>query len=185
MAVFSFYLEAVMTEAAAYLTTAGDTTPHVMGERRKAELTAPPRYVWVPGRTRDSRDTPTRQVIEHRAIFANAEHFHVHCWGGSFAEAWALRNNVLVALRDACKADMKIENGQWIRPAEGWNQAGEVYALEISLVVPVVDGVVSLDALTVPEPSTFLADPSTGAAYSSPDTDTDGELLVTTSAPQP
>ena len=186
MAEFEFYLEALQTEVEAVLTANGIDVPHAFGLRELKTLTAPPRYVWVPGRSAERKQGPHRAVDEHRALFANAEHAIVHCWGRTYAEAWALRQNLVKAIHDSTKADCQIESAQWTRASEAFNQHGEVYTLEFSVLVPVPDHYVTIAApgpsAAAPEyepQSTVVIDDNGADLYSAPDTDTDGELAVT------
>lgn len=185
MAEFEFYLEALQTEVVDILEDAGITVPHAFGLRELKVLTSPPRYVWVPSRSAERKQAPHRAVDEHRALFANAEHAIVHCWGRSYAEAWALRQNLVVAMHRSTRADLSIESAQWTRASEAFNQAGEVYTIEFSVLVPVPDHYVTIAApgpdAAAPEyepQSTVMIDDNGADLYSSPDEDTDGELAV-------
>lgn len=183
MADFVFPLEALKDDAVTILTAAGDTTPHTFGERGIAALGSAPRYVWVPTRTRDKNTTPTAKTEELRSIGQVREHVEVHCWGTSFRQAFALRNNLLVAVHRSVAVSAQIEGGQWIDPAQAWNQSGEVYVLELSLESPIADAFVDLTTLEQPEQSTELLTAADVDAYQSPDGDTDGELIVTVTNP--
>lgn len=186
MAEFEFYLEALQADVETTLTAEGITTPHAFGLREIKALAAPPRYVWVPSRSAERKQAPHRSVDEHRALFCTAEHAHVHCWGRTYAEAWALRQNLVAAIHHGTKADCQIEGGQWTRASEAFNQDGEVYTLEFSVLVPIPDLYVAIAAAgpsvaapTYEAQSTVVLDDNGADFYSSPDTDTDGELAVT------
>ena len=185
MAEFEFYLEALQADVEAALVAEGITVPHAFGLRELKTLTAPPRYVWVPSRSAERKQGPHRSVTEYRTLFANAEHAIVHCWGRTYAEAWALRQNIVVAMHRSTRADLSIESAQWTRASEAFNQHGEVYTLEFSVLVPVPDHYVAIAApgpdagLPEYEPqSTVVIGDNAADVYSSPDTDTDGELAV-------
>lgn len=190
MADFGFYLDATVDEVTSILAAAGITTPHSVGARHLKANSSPPRYVWVPHRTAERKQPAARAVDEHRSILSNAEYFVVHCWGRNYAEAWALRQNVAKALHDCARADLRLESGQWTRPGESWNQHGEVYTMELSIVVPVFDTFVTIqesaDEAPAYEPqSTAVIDDSGWTLFSSPDTDTDGEEAVDDNPPTP
>jgi hypothetical protein len=185
VAEFEFYLEALQTEVEATLVAEGITVPHAFGLRELKALTSPPRYVWVPSRSAERKQGPHRAVTEYRTLFANAEHAVVHCWGRTYAEAWALRQNLVVAMHRAARADLSIESAQWTRASEAFNQSGEVYTIEFSVLVPVPDHYVAISPpgphMSTPtyEPqSTVVIDDNAADLYSSPNEDTDGELAV-------
>lgn len=124
--------------AASALAVGAVAVPHLFGAKGKEELGAPPRYVWIPSRTREQKATTTRAVDAPRALYTTAEYAEIHCWGTTFAQAHALRNNVIRALKANAGA-IRIENAEWVRPAEAWNQSGELYVLEFSTDVPAFD----------------------------------------------
>lgn len=183
MADFVYPIEALKDDAEAILTAAGDTTPHSFGKRGVPAHGVAPRYVWVPTRTRERDNSPTTATAELRSLAHLREHCEIHCWGTTFRQAWALRNNLLKAMHDSAAVNVRPENGQWIDPAQAWNQSGEVYVLEISLLSPVPDAFVDLTTLEQPEQSTELLTAADVDAYQSPDGDTDGELIVTVTNP--
>lgn len=183
MADFVYPIEALKDDVVTILTAAGDTTEHSFGARQLAALKAPPRYVWIPTRSRDRGDPVTSKTEELRSLGNIRESFEIHCWGTTFAQAWALRQNVLKAIHDSVAADVQPDAGQWIDPSKAWNQRGEVYVIELSLMAPIQDAFVDLSTLEQPEQATELLTSSVSEAYHSPDTDTDGELIVTDTAP--
>lgn len=149
-----FPLEELAAQAQALLVAAGDTTPHFFGEKHLAANYAPPRYVWVPSGTVTRKEIATRTRDDFRPLVSSIERIEVHCWGGSFRQAWNLRCNALVAMKRLGQADLVLESGDWLRPAQGWNQAGEVYVLICSLIVPTIDVFVDPSSLTPEIPAT-------------------------------
>lgn len=179
-----FPLEALYEATVELLDDAGIATPHTFGERHLAANAAPPRYVWVPSVTLTRREVATRNTsIDHRPIASTVERCELHCWGQTFAQAWALRCNAWVAIRRLGMADVTIENGQWIRPGTGWNQAGEVYVLAFSLVVPTLDVLVDPGAspLWVPGTDGIVPVDVLGSTELRPEADVPGEIIITES----
>ena len=168
-----------MAQAAAWLLDQGDTVPHVYGLAAREALGAAPRYVWVPTRTRDRGDTPTQPIDRTRELFSQREHLEIDCWGRTDAEAWAMRCNVCNALDVAYQADLQFEDGQWVRPGGAHNQSGELYRLEMSITVPIVEGYIALADLLVPQPDTFIVEGVEARIFKSPATDVDGEEFGT------
>jgi len=184
MPTLEFPLQALATEVEAALHTAADVlgstvAPHHFGERFRFELGESPRYVWVPTRTREQKPTASRAVDEPRALMSSQEYVEIDCWGTTFAQAWAMRQNVLRALH-AVDARLRIENGSWVRPSEGANQAGELYRLEVSLGVPTFDHYVSLDDGTYPAESTVVVEEVEGLLQLTADVDVATTTELTT-----
>lgn len=176
---FQFPLEALKNEVVAVMTAAGIEVPHLFGGANESALGSAPRYVWVPGRSSDRNETPTRSTQQYRTLYATREHCEIHCWGRSFDQTWALRQNVIKALHDVASVDVQLEAAsRWERPGEAWNQSGELYILEISLDVPVIDAWV--DVVTLPDvaPDTVVAGGVELDEYQSPDLATDGDLVT-------
>ena len=142
---------------------------------------APPRYVWIPTDIRDRDDSPTREVDEYRSLFVLPALVEVHCWGSSYAQAWALLTNLCKACNDAVKADLQIEQARHINPSKSQNQNGEVIAITLSVKVPIIDAYVNLTTLADPEPTTVLPIDITGDLQITDDLEDDGESLVTVS----
>lgn len=182
MAQFEFPLLVLMNEVAAQMAAAGVAVDHVFGVAEKSAHGRPPRYVWVPTRSRDRNATPVRAVDELRSIFASQEHCEVYCFGQNFHQAWALRQNLLKCLNDAAAADIEIESGRWERPAGALNQDGELYVLEFSMNVPVVDGYVPPTTLLEPVASTFIPARIEADIQLSASVDENGEALTTVSS---
>ena len=184
---FEFPVEALMVAvrgelSAAVAETETDAT-HLFGEEYRAAHGDCPRYVWVPGRTRDKNDTPTRQVEELRSLHVLREHFEVDCWGLTWAHAWALRTNLFVAMNRQAAIDVTPEGGEWVPSAHG--HRGRCYRFEGSLMVPVIDGYVSYQALLVPEPSYVEIETIEADIYASPNVETDGERFLTVTTADP
>lgn len=160
-------------------TSGGTIATHGYGLRALKEHTKPPRYVWVPSRGREQKEALARGAEEARQLFAFRQHFEVHCWGATDHQTWALVNNVLMALDDATKADLRLENMRWAHPSEAWNQLGELYILECSLLVPTVEFYVNLETLADPSGDYVEPEAYTGALMSTDDLDVDGEIALT------
>jgi hypothetical protein len=145
-----FPLEALARETEALLVANGVAVPHGFGEKHLAANVSAPRYAWIPGRTVVRKETATRTAVDFKTIYNTVEQLEIHCWGRTFAQAWAMRCNALVAMRRLAQADLAIESGDWIRPGQGWNQSGQVYVLVVSLLVPTIDAY----SATIASPST-------------------------------
>lgn len=168
-----------MAQAQAWLTDQGDEVPHYLGEAARSLNADAPRYVWVPTRTRERGDTDVRPIDEARSLAVQQEHVEIDCWGRDDAEAWAMRCNVWNALHAAFAADLMFEDGQWVRPGAALTQRGELYRLEVSILVPIAEGYIALAGLEAPAPELFTVEGFEGWIHRSPDTDTDGELGLT------
>ena len=178
---FEHPIEALMTEVASAMSDQGLIVEHVLGERGLEAHGAPPRYVWIPTDIRDRSDSPTREVDECRTLFVQNALVEVHCWGTTFAQAWALLTNLCKACNDAVRADLEIEQARHIRPAKAWNQDGEIIAITLSVKVPMIDAYVDILTLADPSAETVLPTEITGDIQYATDVDTDGESLVTVS----
>lgn len=179
MPTLEYPVAALKTSAAAAMTAAGITVPHEMGKRWEAAHGVPPRYVWVPLRSRERGLTPSRAVTDYRSTFAFREHFAVGCWGRSYAECWALANNLAKALNDDAAHDIRLEGGQWERPGEAWNQKGELYVFEFSLAVPFIDVYVEpAEEPTYSDVSTVVPTVYEADVEQTEDPDVDGETAV-------
>lgn len=144
MPALEFPIEALMVAVVAALSAdaasvGADAVDHYLGERETAALLAPPRYVWIPTRTREQNQTKSRTVNDPRSLFSTQEYVQVHCWGETFAQAFAMRNNLLRAVQHQIPMGVRIENADWMRPGTAWNQSGELYVVEFSFGVPVFD----------------------------------------------
>src|SRR5574338_35249 len=122
---FEHPIEALMNAVAADMDAEGLVVEHVLGERGLAALGAPPRYVWIPTDIRDRSDSPTREVDEYRTLFVQNVLVEVHCWGATYAQAWALLTTLCKACNDAERADLEIEQARHIGASKAWNQHGE------------------------------------------------------------
>lgn len=158
--VLEFPIEALHNATVALLETKGvGATAGVVtrfGQRYMTELGAAPRYIWVPMRSNgNGGDIQTHKVEELRAIAATSEHVAIYCVGATYGQAWALRNNLLVAFQELAGVDVKVESGNWMRAGGAYNQAGECYLLEVSLLDYVQDGYTSIPGLELPGPEFF------------------------------
>ena len=174
MARFRFPLLLLMEEAEAAM---DNGVPHFFGARYRNHDSYP-KYVWVPTRSRERNLSPTRLVEEYRSLSAHAEHVEIDCLGEDFDQTWALRQNLGKALHDLGLADQDTAGGEWVDPSESWNQEGELYRLEVSLVVPIIDAYVDLTTMEDPVQETFIPARIEGDIFKSPDVETDGELGV-------
>lgn len=189
MPTLQYPLQALQVEVIALLAAdaeAVDSAPveHHFGEKFKAGSHAPPRYVWIPTRTREQRATTQRAVDEPRALYSTAEYIEIHCWGSTFAQAFALRNNVLRALKQAA-AQIRIENAEWVRPSAAWNQAGELYVLEISTSVATFDQYTDPHTGVYPAENTVVLESVDGEIELTSDLATAGDIQITASAEEP
>lgn len=181
MAQFEFPIYSLWEAVTAQLADAGIGVDTYFGRSGLSIHARPPRYVWIPTRSRDRNATPVRQTEELRSLFASQEHCQVYCFGKDFHQAWGLRNNLLKSLNDQAAADIDIENGEWMRPKEAVNQDGELYVLEFSMNVPVIDGFVPPSTMVAPEATTFIPASIEGAIQRSDEAGEDGETLTTVS----
>ncbi|MGL4442650.1 MAG: hypothetical protein ACRCU1_03425 [Alsobacter sp.] len=173
-------IEALMLETEASLAVDADdvggrVASHAFGLKHTKEHGAPPKYVWVPTRAREDKTPVSRTVTEVPQIASFHRHFEVHCWGASHAQKWAMVQNAWRAISHLCGADIRFENGRELHPSEAWNQAGEVFILEMSLKVPIIDAYVGLTDLDDPESE--AVQPIAGEAVTSltDDLEVDGE----------
>ncbi len=182
MADWVFPIEELHTLVAARLATKSDPTVMLLGHKHLTANGIPPRVVWVPSRDRETKQTVHRSESEFRTLATERLHFELHCWGTSWAQAWALRHNQRWAIYQEIQAEGRFENGRWAHPSEAWNQKGELYILEMSFPASVFDAWVDVSALTEPETDTFFAARVTTDIYDVADTaEADGELGPTTS----
>lgn len=177
---FEHPIEALMNEVSAAMVAEGMTVEHILGAKLE-QHGAPPRYVWIPTDIRDRSDSPTREVDEYRTLFVQNALVEVHCWGSSYAQAWALLTNLCKACNDAVKADLEIEQARHINPSKSQNQNGEVIAITLSVKVPLIDAYVDIETLADPEPETVLPIDIVGDIQTTDDLEDDGESLVTVS----
>lgn len=161
---------------------ASAVAPHFFGSKYLEQNDAPPRYVWVPTRSREVKPTLTRAVDEPVVLASDAEQFQVWCWGQSFDQAWAMRHNLRRAVQKLAKSpNTRNEGGEWRRPSAAWNQLGEIYIVELSLTVPVFDQPIDIGALTYPNEHTVEISQIDGDVRVTTDLDDEGESYVTTS----
>ncbi len=153
----------------------GRVATHAFGAKRLSEHGTYPRYVWFPTRGREDKTPVSRTVTEVPQVASFHRHFEVHCWGATHAQKWAMVNNVYRAIFAACGADGRFENGRDAHPSESQNQAGELFILEMSLKVPIIDAYVGLTDLDDPESENVLPTAGTAVAYLTDDLEVDGE----------
>ena len=177
--------EEAMAQVAALHLAAGITAPHLFGARYLGTNDRPPYYVWVPRRLRPEVGTASPGVEEVRTIAAMPHVVDVHCVGASFAQSWAMANNVVKSVNDLSAVDGSIEGGRWISPGDSYNQDGEVIIVELSLNIPFIDALIDLETLADPTVSTVLVDSWQGSIYRSPNTATDGELALVVDTEDP
>lgn len=139
MPTLTYPVRELCTRVAAAMVDAGNSTEHKFGRKYDFAHGAPPRYVWVPVGGREQVDTHSPKVDEHRMLFAFREHFHVGCWGRSYAECWAMANNLAKAVNADTFVDARMVRTTWERASEAWNQKGELLVVEMSLAVPLID----------------------------------------------
>jgi hypothetical protein len=183
---FVFQAAQVAVETAMLLVT-GVGCEHDFGEAARAYNGAPPRYVWVPGRTTGMQEQPaTRDEQEIRALAVGDEYCEIDCWGKTYAQASAMRNNLLKAIHDITAADMKLQAIEWVRPGTGLNQAGQVCRVTVSIAtVLAFDAFIRLDTLEEPEEGTVIPARIEGDIYATGDLDEAGELGLNVSTSDP
>lgn len=125
----------------AWLDGQNDTVPHYEGSEHVAAHHSPPRYVWVP-----DKDFPASKKDECDAelapsLYTFRERFQVRIWGEDFNDAYRLRNNLLNAIYAApVQTELDGDSG-WIDPDKrGVNEKGNVYVLQMAMIVPVLEG---------------------------------------------
>lgn len=153
----------------------GEVATHGYGMRDLKALTKPPRYVWVPTRAKENKMAVSRQVLEVPQIMTFRQNLELHCWAKTYSQCWALVTNAIWAADKSARADIRFENGRWAHPSEAWNQLGELYILELSLLVPVVDAYVNLGTLPDLASEQILPVAYQGLTYNTDDLDVDGE----------
>lgn len=185
MSVWKSPIVALYEEVKEIHAAAGLTVPHLKGIRKNFSQGNPPRYVWIATRIRDSRESPTRRVDQHRSLFTSNLHVDIYCWGRDEDECWALWTNLNAAIVRAFEADMVPEGGRWEHFGEGNTQKGEILVCEISLCVPTIDAFVPIAPAaadpSVEEPERHTVQPTQfdTDVYKSPDPEHDGELALT------
>lgn len=167
------------------LNLAGVGCEHVIGERGRANLGKPPRYVWVPTRGRKEPARMTPNVTEYRTLFGCLDEVEIDCWGVSFDQADAMAQNALKAIYDNEVVSADLEGYAWHRPSSGIVQSGECLTLTVSINRPFVDVYVPLDTLAEDEAPTVVPARIEGDLYLTDSVDADGEeqLIVSTSDP--
>lgn len=140
---------AVRAEVQAALVAAGDVTPHFEGAEAISANNAPPRYVWVET-TQSGEQKAALRGYNPPSVAATKEHVEIHCWGETRDQAYELRNNVLVALKRACGADVQLERGEWMHFDRSGNSAwrGLVLVQEVSIAIPVADEILPIAVIT-------------------------------------
>ncbi len=169
-----------MTEVVAAMAEAGlGDAEHVFGARGQFEHAAPPRYVWVPSRLESQESDPqTPHESQFRSLYVAIERVSVFCWGATFAQASALRQNLVKALHDVAAAFVEPAGGEWVHPGEYWTGHGEMFELEFRLLVPFPDAFVSLTALEEPRSPAVIPTRNEVGLFVSKDADTPGELAA-------
>jgi hypothetical protein len=108
---------------------------------------APPRVVWVPTEDTyvasefhyDDSTFPPTADNPRPLLLCNAT-VQVHLWGASRDDAEHMRDVFVAALRAAAGAAFKVLGGFWpVQDAQFIVQAGRVYVLTISFLVPILD----------------------------------------------
>jgi hypothetical protein len=147
MADWEYPLEALKTAAEQKLSVVGGATArHYVGRKYVYGNHDAPRYVWVPNRGRETSDLYTVEADQVPMLSALEDRFFVCCWGRTLAEAWAMANNVNLAIHTAIKADRQLlQNYEWERPGEAHNQRGELVVLEFAMGIPFIRAYVDLD----------------------------------------
>ncbi len=123
----------------------GAAAPHDLGRRFDFANKRPPRYVWVPIRTRPEPPAGTPAVDEHRSLGSDREFFAIGCFGRTYKETYLMRRNLRKALHDQAYADVHPEPSEWERASEAWNQNGELYVATYSMGLPMIDVFTALD----------------------------------------
>lgn len=178
MPAWEYPIEALKNAVEAILNASGDATPHYFGANETARNATGPRFVWVPQEARDRNGPIMRKTEELRTLFSMPEIVDVYCFGESYAQCWALRNNLLSAAHALAAVDVNIVSDKWVRPGSAVNQDGQLRLISISMACPVVDALVDPVVLEEPTQSTVEIGRSEADIFKSPDTDTDGELGV-------
>lgn len=173
-------IRALMNECEAALAldaadVGGRVAEHVYGKKGLAGHGTAPRYVWLPTRAREEKTGVTQAVTDVPQVASFHQHFEIHCWGANDAQMWAMVNNVIRAVDKALAADCRFENGRDAHPSEAWNQSGELYIVELSVLVPIVDAYIGLTDLEDPESENVLPTAGTAVAYLTDDLEVDGE----------
>lgn len=148
---FVFPFEAAMIEVATALVPAG-RAPHYLGKKYLAQNDAPPRYVWVPDRSTKQKAPTGGGVEDHDVLDATVEFCDVFIWGKSWAQAWAMRNNLIREVRKRWGILFKIASGRWPRPGESIAQLGECCVVTLSYDDQIIDELIDIETLLVESP---------------------------------
>lgn len=112
-----FGVEELYQQTVAVLEGLGSELDHAFGAEHIERHKLPNSYVWVPTKSRENRKaTPRGGAFENRTIFGTEEHFEIHCWGESFAAAYAMRQNVVHAMVKAIggTASLHLFDSDWL-----------------------------------------------------------------------
>jgi hypothetical protein len=100
---------------------------------------APPRIVWEP--TGDAYGPPSQRgssrsdsVARHTCRCA----VDIHVWGAGWAEAVALKDQFIDAMRLFLGSNYHLVGGRWVGSAD-IESAGKIYVLSFFIDIPVVD----------------------------------------------
>lgn len=182
-----FGLKELFDSVVALLPTKGVTCEHIFGARGLANHRNANTYVWVPRETRRDDDEATRSIERHR-VNHGARHFcEIHCWGESHEVAFLMAENVLTAMRDVAKGDVRLERADWLEFEErGESDLGDPFVVQVSLgqsfirrytpIVPYAGSDQTMTPATVPttDPTSVVVE-----TYASDNPNTDGELKGT------
>lgn len=183
MSAYAFAIRALMSDVAEIMVAAesaiGMSVEHALGIRHRVTNSPPPKYIWVPTRSRQIGPPATSDVDQVRSLCTPRLAFFVDCWGSSFDVADAMATNLLRALNLSAFADVAPESEEWLDPSKSWNQKGEVLRVEYSLEIPRVDGWVHLIDLLDPEPAIAEIEEVENNIEMTSDVEDAGELAVT------
>lgn len=132
----------------------GSAVEHVVG-RRKAELAGrPPRIAWVPLEERNA--PPGRVGGNPRTLGTRELVCVVRVWGPSFADLERLHKALLVATYKVAHGSLLWEGATWPESTGEMTTLGELVDQKITFRLPVVDAVITTEALAAAEHTTGL-----------------------------
>jgi hypothetical protein len=129
----------------------------LLGSQHLAELSAAPRVVFVPTKSKFAPRDPTakdltsaegRLMIQQRPIASEIVVFEVHCWGQSstvdadYDITQALYQCIMMSLHDLCEGCYKVTDGKWTGSAGTATQLGRAgleYVFGVEIATPVLD----------------------------------------------
>ena len=187
-----YVVKQAFDDVVAFLADTGSTLHHDFGSEHLSKTRRTNSYIWVPvGFDRDGVGA-ARGGTQEKALIQTIEKFDVLCDGDTHEIAFLMAQNLVHALYQVVggMADIRVLKGEWETPRDGEPQlgVGRLYVLSLGLVtvwtdryVPIQPKVLNVpqDAPSAPNVPTTQPTGVVIQTYSSPDPETDGQLVAT------